>query len=119
MTIMDITSTMTDNAVLEELGRRLRRRRIDLGLTQADLAEEAGVSKRTVERLEAGAPTQTPNLVRILRSLDLLNTLSRLVPETGPRPMELLKLKGKQRQRATSRRSQNRSNAAWSWGDDE
>ena len=44
MTTMLKFKTMTDDAVLEELGRRLERRRIDLGLTQAKLAEQAGVS---------------------------------------------------------------------------
>ena len=51
---MKLTTEMTDAAVLQELGARLHRRRIDANLTQAQLAEEAGVSKRTVERIEAG-----------------------------------------------------------------
>ena len=109
---------MGDDAVLEELGRRLGQRRIALGLTQAKLALEAGVSKRTIERIEAGAATQTLNLIRILRVLGLLPGLDRLIPETGPSPMDLLKLKGKARKRAASRRSTNPSGEGWSWGDD-
>jgi DNA-binding XRE family transcriptional regulator len=118
MTTMQDFSTMGDNAVLEELGKRLGQRRIAQALTQADLALEAGVSKRTVERIEAGAVAQTLNLVRILRVLDLLPGLDQLVPETGPRPMDLLKLKGKTRKRATSRRAANPPSDGWSWGDD-
>ena len=110
--------TMTDDAVLEELGRRLGRRRLALQLTQAKLAEQAGVSKRTVERVEAGAGAQTLSLVRILRVLGLLQGLNQLIPETGPRPMDLLKLKGKERQRASSRRTANQTGKTWSWGDD-
>ena len=110
--------TMTDDAVLEELGRRLERRRIDLGLTQAKLSEQAGVSKRTVERMEAGAAAQTRNLIRILRVLDLLQGLDQLIPETGPRPMDLLKLKGKERKRASYNSAVRQSGKAWSWGDD-
>jgi len=110
--------SMGDDAVLEELGRRLGQRRIALGLTQAKLALEAGVSKRTIERIEAGAATQTLNLIRILRVLGLLPGLGRLIPETGPSPMDLLKLKGKARKRAASRRSANPSGGGWSWGDD-
>jgi len=93
--------TMTDDAVLEEFGRRLARRRLNLQLTQAKLAEQAGVSKRTVERMESGAAVQTLSLIRILRVLDLLQGLDQLIPETGPRPMDLLKLKGKERKRAS------------------
>lgn len=109
---------MGDDAVLQELGRRLGQRRVSLRLTQANLAREAGVSKRTVERIEAGAAAQTLNLIRILRVLDLLPGLGQLVPETGPRPMDLLKLKGKTRKRVAPRRSANPSREGWSWGDD-
>ena len=111
-------NSMGDDAVLEELGRRLGQRRIALRLTQAELAREAGVSKRTIERIEAGAATQSLNLIRILRVLDLLPGLDRLIPETGPRPMDLLKLKGKARKRASSRRSAHPSGDGWSWGDE-
>jgi transcriptional regulator with XRE-family HTH domain len=118
MTIMLKFQTLGDDAVLEELGRRLVRRRLALQITQAALAEQAGVSKRTVERIEAGAAAQTLSLIRILRVLDLLQGLDQLIPETGPRPMDLLKLKGKERKRASSSRTGDQSGEAWSWGDD-
>jgi transcriptional regulator with XRE-family HTH domain len=121
---MSDLNLMTDDAVLEAIGRRLARRRIDLQLTQAHLAEQAGVSKRTVERIEAGAPAQSVSLVRILRVLGLLKGLDQLIPETGPSPMELLKLKGRKRQRASSKGVSkgagtiNRSAETWTWSDD-
>lgn len=126
MTTMPDLNLMTDDAVLEAFGRRLARRRLDLQLTQAHLAEQAGVSKRTVERIEAGASAQSVSLIRILRVLGLLKNLYQLIPETGPSPMELLKLKGKERQRASSKRifkstrkgTGNKSSKTWSWGDD-
>jgi transcriptional regulator with XRE-family HTH domain len=110
--------SMADTAVLEELGRRLVRRRLDLHLTQANLAEQAGVSKRTVERMEGGAAAQTLSLVRVLRVLDLLQGLDQLIPEIGPRPMDLLKRKGKERKRASSGMGPVRSSRKWSWGED-
>ena len=111
-------TSMGDDAILEELGQRLRQRRITKGLTQAALAREAGVSKRTVERIEAGAATQTLNFVRLLRVLDLLGRIDQLVPEVGPSPMDLLKRKGKARQRATSHRTAAPPRENWSWEDD-
>ena len=111
-------NTIADDAVLEELGSRLARRRLDLQLTQAQLAEQAGISKRTVERIEAGAAAQTLSLIRILRGLDLLQGLDHLVPESGPRPIDLLKLKGKERKRASSRHTASRPPTEWTWGDD-
>jgi transcriptional regulator with XRE-family HTH domain len=97
---MQIDKIMSDGAILAEVGARLARRRIDLRLTQADLAREAGVSKRTVERIEAGASAQMASMIRIFRILDLIPGMDRLIPPTGPRPMELIKNKGRQRKRA-------------------
>lgn len=116
---MKISGLLTDEAILVELGERLARRRIDLHLTQAELADQAGVSKRTVERAEAGASTQMVSVIRIFRVLDLLPGLDSLMPETGPRPMDLLKLKGKPRRRASSGRRVGVEDEKWAWGDDE
>lgn len=115
---MRISTTLTDDAILSVLGERLSRRRIDRGLTQARLADEAGVSKRTVERMEAGASTQLSSFIRLLRALDLLHRIDAVVPEVAPSPMELMKLRGKQRERATLEKDTDRSGEAWRWGDD-
>jgi transcriptional regulator with XRE-family HTH domain len=58
----------------ESLGgwRRLR------GLTQAQLADRAGVSESTVYRLERGdGGVSVENLLRVLRALGLLDALPR------------------------------------------
>ena len=115
---MIIDSMMSDAAVLLELGHRLSRRRVELALTQADLAREAGVAKRTVERVEAGESTQAANLIRILRTLNLLDAINAAIPERGPRPMELLKLKGKERQRVSAKKRGQQPQNDWSWGDE-
>ena len=115
---MSIESLMSDKAVLEEMGYRLSRRRVELELTQAKLAKEAGVSKRTLERIEAGESTQSSSLIRIMRVLKLLESLDAAIPDTGPRPMDLLKLRGKERQRASSKKHKARASEDWSWGDE-
>ena len=49
------------------------------------LAEQAGISKRTLERLDAGAAaTQLSLFLRVLRQLDLLEQLELLLPEPQP-----------------------------------
>lgn len=83
---------------------RLTAARIDRELTQAQFAEAAGVSKRTVERLEDGQPTQLGNLIRRLRALDMLEGLERLLPEMPAHPVELLKSHRGQRSRVRSSR---------------
>jgi transcriptional regulator with XRE-family HTH domain len=114
---MKISELLTDDAILAEIGERIARRRLDLQLTQADVAEQAGVSKRTVERIEAGASAQLSSVIRIFRALDQLPGLDHMLPEAVPRPMDLLKRKGKVRQRASTRSRSNQSDEPWSWDD--
>lgn len=109
---------LTDNAILAEIGKRIARYRIDSQMTQAELAEQAGVSKRTVERIEAGASVQLSTVIRILRVLDLLQGLDQMIPEPVPRPLDLLKQKGKVRQRASSSKSPEKASKKWTWGDE-
>jgi len=114
---MKIEPQHSDEAILEELGIRLARRRVDLGFTQAELAEQAGVSKRTVERIEAGHTAQMKTMIRILRTLDLIGGLEQLAGgQVGPRPMDLLKRTGTTRKRASSRRRKE-PGKGWTWGD--
>jgi transcriptional regulator with XRE-family HTH domain len=124
VTIMTIHKLMSDDTILAELGHRLARRRIDMGLTQAELAREAGVSKRTVERIETGASAQMSSLLRICRVLDLIAGLNQFIPPEGPRPMALLKGQGKRRKRASSNRNEggdttvhpnDRPDEPWTW----
>ena len=115
---MKIERQLTPEAALGELGRRLARRRLDHGITQADAARQAGIGKRTLERIEAGGDTQMSTVIRLLRILELMEGVDRLVPEAGPRPMDLLKLKGKERRRAASKRTAKTSHE-WHWGDKE
>ena len=117
---MSITSELTDMAVLREIGERLERRRIDAGLTQAQLAEEAGISKRTVERLEAGHSTDFVMLLRVLRVLKLLETLDQWVADLPQSPLTLLKGRGRARKRVGHSRRPPDGTAApparpWKW----
>lgn len=99
---MKFTLTLSDTSVLQELGTRLAQYRLNQNLTQQALAREAGISLRTLNRIECGEPSQTANVLRVLRVLGLLDNLEALVPEAPVSPMQQLKLKGKVRQRASS-----------------
>lgn len=120
---MKINGNATDDAVLVEIGQRLTQARLASNLTQAQLAEQAGVSKRTVERLEAGAvATQLSGFIRVCRVLKLLDHFEALVPESTPSPIAELKLRGKQRQRASGGKGKSPAPKAsakkWQWGDE-
>lgn len=115
---MKITGQLTDESILTELGARLARVRIESDLTQAALAEQAGVSKRTVERLESGqVATQLSGFLRVCRVLGLLERLETFLPEPTPGPMARLKQQGRKRQRATGKKTSGDTTKKWTWGD--
>ncbi len=118
MTTKKITGLLTDDAVLSELGARIAARRLELERTQAQVAEQAGIAKRTLERIEAGQTSQLVTLIRVLRVLDCAGGLDGLLPEPGARPMDLLKRKGKVRQRASGTRSAGKIDKPWRWEDE-
>ena len=121
--IVKITKQATDEAVLKELGGRLARVRLDRNLTQAELAEQAGVSKRTISRIESGSvATQLSSLVRVCRVLDIVERFDLIVTEPVPSPVEQLKLHGRKRQRASTASAVQNTKASakkWRWGDEE
>ncbi|WP_340645936.1 helix-turn-helix domain-containing protein [Phenylobacterium sp.] len=126
---MRFNNLLSDDAVTEEIGCRVAAVRLQRQMTQAQLAAAAGVSKRTVERLEGGAPTQLGNLIRCLRALDKLEDLERFLPETPTSPIALLKAGRAQRSRVRASKGGATSGAiasptveapvrpGWVWGD--
>ncbi len=108
-----------DETILLELGKRIGSYRVNREITQAELARQAGVSKRTIERIEAGSSAQMVSIIRILRVLGLLQNLDQLVPDPAGRPMALLRRQQeKVRQRASSKRTPGRPESKWSWGEE-
>jgi y4mF family transcriptional regulator len=55
---------------IKELGRTLKQRRKDLGITQPHLAEIAGISKNTLYKLERGE--SNPSWEIVLKLMDVL-----------------------------------------------
>jgi len=115
---MRIESHITDEALLKLLGERLARLRLTKNLTQQQLAEQAGLGLRTVQRLERGAAaTQLSGFVRVCRELGVVERFEALVPEETASPMEQLKLQGRKRQRATGKKPAARKPKPWTWGE--
>ena len=97
---MDFRS-MSDRAILILLGDRINRQRLNQNMAQVALAKHAGVARIVVQRLENGLGCKLENLIRILRVLGLLTQLETFLPEPGLSPIQLAKLKGHERQRAS------------------
>jgi transcriptional regulator with XRE-family HTH domain len=95
---------LTDKAALILMGSRIQRERLNRNLTQTELAVHAGIGARTVRYLEAGRQTTVQTLIRILRALNKLDALDAFLPDPGLSPLQLAKLKGRERKRAGGRR---------------
>ena len=100
-----------------EIGRRLEGLRLAANVSQAQLAAEAGVSRRTITRLENGGGVSLDTLIRVMRALGIADRLDALLPDPDVRPIDRIRLKGKQRQRA--RPPAAASSAEWTWADDD
>lgn len=81
---------------MKELGAAIRSRRKTLGLDQAMLAAQAGVSREWIIDIEKGKPRAEAGLVlRTLSALDLLVTISEPSQTSKPYP-ELQSKTGRQ-----------------------
>lgn len=83
----------------EHFEERLRRERIAQNHRQADLAALAGISQDALSSIENGRPVTTHTLVRVPTALEFGHVFAEMLPKAVPSPIELQKLKGKQRQR--------------------
>ncbi len=101
-----ITENMSPAAITEELGHRLKRARLNIDLTQAELATRTGLNRRTILNAEKGK-VQLENFVAILVSLGMAGQLDMFLPVQEISPLQLAKLKGMERQRASKSKKKN------------
>jgi transcriptional regulator with XRE-family HTH domain len=88
-------NSLSNSAIREEVGKRLKEHRFRRKLTQQELADQAGISVFSVAQVERGKAVTMSVFLSILRVLRLLDNFDLLIPEIGISPIELLKLKGK------------------------
>lgn len=101
----------TPAAIAEELGERLKQARLNADMTQIEVADQAGVSRKAVLNAEKGK-AQLEVFIAILSALGLTSQLQSFLPVQEISPIQLSKLKGRKRQRASGRRSSNEQEAA-------
>ena len=108
-------STATSEQVENVLKQRVETIRLQQNITQRQLAREAGVSLGTVARLKSEKTITLNSFVRILIALRLQNHLDGFLPVQSVSPLELLEMRGRVRQRASSRKSET---SEWTWDDE-
>lgn len=93
-------SDKTATALAEEIGERLKQARLNRDLTQSEVAVLAGVARKTVLNAEKGK-VQLEILIAIMMALDLTGQLDLFLPKQEISPLQLAKLQGKKRRRAS------------------
>jgi len=111
-------SVATSDQIEAALCKRLESIRLSRNITQAQLAEEAGVSPRTIGRLEKGQGVSVDTFIRIMIALGIQQSLEALLPDPTVRPIERVGIGAGERKRARPTRSGN-ERPTWSWGDGE
>jgi len=92
---------MSDKAIINELGVRIKKLRLLKNFTQQELADRSGIGKSTLQKLEYGSSVSIITFIQVLRALKQLDALNNFLPEPGISPIELQKFEGKQRKRAS------------------
>jgi len=130
----------TSDKHIEVLGEQLERYRLLQNVPQTELAQKAGISTRTLRRMESGEGASMDSFIRVLMALKIDSHLSLLIPDSTIRPMERARSLKSERVRASRSRkslehqtssdqinqsgasqdpaSNTDSESGWVWGDE-
>lgn len=95
---------MSDIAIGEAIGQRLQQLRLHRNMSFSELSAETGVSRQTLHSLLNEGRGSLGTVVAVLRALGELERLASLVEEIPLSPIQLLRLQGVPRKRATGTR---------------
>ena len=93
---------LSDNAVLEQIGRFVQQSRLKQNKSQQQIADATGVNRSTLSQIENGKGGTLISLIQILRVLGQMSFVKVFQVEDRPSPMYLATLEMKKRKRARS-----------------
>lgn len=105
---------LSDKGIEEEIGHRIKTLRLRKNITQQELAEATTLSLNAIKSLEAGR-AKLSTLIAVLRALEALDHLNSFIPDISISPMQLAKMKGKQRKRASGERRKDEAAGDVEW----
>lgn len=94
---------MTDNAIAENIGDRLRELRLNRNHSQQEICGMTGLSIKAILNAEKGK-SNIVTYIKILRALNCLDHLENFIPKPGISPMQMVKLSNNKRIRASRQR---------------
>lgn len=92
----------SDTSIVSLIGNYIKHHRLIQNKTQATIAENAGINRWTLSKIENGDPISLASLIQILRALNLLDILDVFKIESQISPLALAKLEKQKRQRAST-----------------
>ena len=98
------TYPMSDKAILSQLGAQLKQMRLNKNITQLQMSKIAGLSRSAISTMENDGNGSMISFVQVLRALEKLEILNHFITEAPVSPVQIAKLHGKQRQRASMKR---------------
>lgn len=109
---------LSNPQIEKELGKRLKARRLEMNLSQNQVAKRSGLSRRTITTIENGGGSTLTTLIALLRALQALDTLESFLPDPGISPIAMTsKVQETPRKYASSPRK-NPPPTPWKWGDE-
>ncbi|MEN9347302.1 MAG: helix-turn-helix domain-containing protein [Flavobacteriales bacterium] len=97
--------SLSDAAIVKELGIAIRQMRLQANLTQQEVATKAGLDRVTISKLENGASATLLTLIQILRVVDQLDVLNAFHEGGSTSPLQAAKLQGRTRQRVRNKKT--------------
>jgi transcriptional regulator with XRE-family HTH domain len=92
----------SDETILKNMGGQLKQMRLNKNLTQNQLSDLSGLSRSAVSDLENRGNGSMHSFVLLLRTLEKLEILNHFISEAAISPIQISKMKGKIRKRASS-----------------
>lgn len=96
--------SLSDKAIAELLGERIKALRLRRNITQEGLAQATALSLNTIKSLESGKG-KLASVIAVLRELGALDQLDSFIPPPPISPLQLVRMQGKKRARATGSRA--------------
>jgi transcriptional regulator with XRE-family HTH domain len=93
--------SLTDKEIADDIGKRMRRIRLNDNITRNELQQKSGVHAKTIGDAEDGKNVTMITLISILRGLNSLQLLEDLVKNEEMSPALASMNKGKLRERAS------------------
>ncbi len=114
---MDDIYMFSDTQLGKRIGHKIKAVRLQRNITQQSLAEASSISLSSVKKVENGEIGSFDTLIRILRTLGMLESISALFEEEQLSPSEYYEMVNKarkqNRRRAAGKLKVNKEESEW------